>query len=52
MRAGAFQDIYRGFSTKGKYTSEASPKQSLFVSGWTNTLTDVTSNLINGIKNQ
>jgi hypothetical protein len=51
MRAGAFQDIYRSFSTERKYTSESSQKQSLFVSGWTSTLTDVTSNIINGIKN-
>jgi hypothetical protein len=52
MGAGAFQDIYRNFSSEGKHISEASQKQSLFVSGWTNTLTTVTSNLINGIKNQ
>ncbi len=52
MSAGSFQDIYRSFSSEGKYTSKVSQKQSLFVNGWTNTLTDVTSNLINGIKNQ
>lgn len=52
MRVGAFQHIYNSFSTEGKHVSEASQKQSLFVSGWTNSLTDMTSNLINGIRNQ
>lgn len=50
MRVGAFQDIYQSFSSVEKQVYESPKRQSLFTSGWTNRLTDVTSKFLNGIK--
>jgi hypothetical protein len=49
---GTFQDIYKGLSSVEKQAFETPQKQSLFMSGWTDRLTDETSKFLSGVKKE